>query len=72
MISRPCADIRLWNALAEILRLGNAVLFFPGGQHPLIAAPSVKQHLPPDMIEALGEPLIISTGAEILKQVRAA
>ncbi len=71
-INRPCGDLRLWNALAAILALGNVVLFFPGCKAPIIANRDSKQHLPPDMIEAFGEPMILRSGAEILRAIQAA
>jgi hypothetical protein len=71
-INRPCGDIRLWHALATILSLGNVVLYFPGCKAPLIANVNVRQHLPLDMIEALGEPMVLTSGAEILREIQAA
>src|SRR5258708_39961081 len=35
-INRPRADLRLWDALASILALGNAVLYFPDCRAPLV------------------------------------
>jgi hypothetical protein len=70
-INRPCGDMRLWQALATILRLGNVVLYFPGCKAPLIANLNARQHLPLDMIEALGEPMILTSGAEILREIQA-
>lgn len=71
-IYRPCGDLRLWDALASILKMGNAVLYFPGCKPPLVAKLSVREHLPADMIEALGEPVVVGRGAEILREVQAA
>jgi hypothetical protein len=71
-INRPCGDMRLWHALASILRLGNVVLYFPGCKAPLIASLNARQHLPLDMIEALGEPVMVGSGAEILREIQAA
>src|SRR6476469_9528051 len=45
-VHRPCADRRLWDALASILALGDLVLYFPGGRAPLVAHSTVTQHLP--------------------------
>jgi hypothetical protein len=52
------------------LRLGNVALFFPGGKGPLIADASVANHLPPDMFESLGTPIIVASGREIVEQIR--
>jgi len=65
-VHRPCSDIRLWDAMAAILRLGNVVLYFPADTPPLIANDAVKSHLPTDMLDALGEPVVVSNGKQIL------
>jgi hypothetical protein len=70
-INRPCGDLRLWDALAAILALGNVVLYFPGCKAPLVANSDARQHLPVDMIAALGEPVIVRSGAEILREIEA-
>jgi len=69
-INRPLADERLWNSLHQILRLGNVALFFPGGRVPLIADASVADHLPPDMFDSLGAPIVVTSGREIVEQIR--
>jgi hypothetical protein len=71
-INRPCGDLRLWDALASILELGYVVLYFPGCKAPVIANLNVRQHLPEDMIEALGDPIVVGSGAEILREIQAA
>jgi hypothetical protein len=71
-VNRPCGDLRLWDALLSILKLGYVVLYFPGCKAPLVANFNVRQHLPHDLIEALGEPVVIGSGAEILREIQAA
>jgi len=71
-VLRPCGDVRFWDAMATILKLGNLVLFFPASCPPLIAEASVARHLPPDMIESLGQPKCVNTGREILDALHAA
>src|SRR5579872_4908778 len=67
-IERPCGDLRLWNALAEILRLGNVAVVWPGGP-VVISGQAVHSHLPAGMLE--GEPpQYASSGEEILTLVR--
>ena len=70
-VHRPCADARLWDSLASILALGNVVLYFPGCRAPMIACSEVVPHLPADMIEAMGRPIVVTTGADVLNEVRA-
>jgi hypothetical protein len=71
-INRPCADVRFWDALASILAAGHLVLYFPGCRAPLVARPSARAHLPPSMIETLGQPICVSSGREILDEIHAA
>jgi hypothetical protein len=47
-------------------------LYFPGCSGPLLLNTGIAAHLPPDMLASLGEPIIISNGADILARVRAA
>jgi hypothetical protein len=70
-VLRPCGDARFWDAMASILRLGNVVLYFPANCPPLVANDRVAQHLPPSMIEAMGQPKCVSTGREILDALHA-
>jgi hypothetical protein len=72
MVNSPVNDDRLWNSLFCIMQLGNVVLFFPGDRSPLFANKEAVKHFPKDMIEALGEPQIISSGAEILAAINMA
>jgi len=69
-VHRPCADARLWHALAVILSLGDLVLYFPGGGAPLVARSSVAQHLPLDMVEALGQPVVVTRGEQIQNEIQ--
>jgi hypothetical protein len=68
-VHRPCADRRLWDALAAILGLGNNVLYFPDCRAPLVARTSAIDHLPSDLIEALGRPVVVLTGEQIQHEV---
>ena len=71
-VLRPCADQRLWDGLASVLASGNVVLYFPGGRAPLVAHDGVTQHLPPSMVEALGQPVVVTTGREIQHEIQPA
>lgn len=64
MINRPVADMRLWDSLYQIMLLGNVIMFWPDGG-PLVANRNVIPHLPPDVIEGLGEPDVIDRASDI-------
>jgi hypothetical protein len=68
-VHRPCGDERLWDALASVLTIGNLVLYFPGGR-PFVGRSSVIEHLPSDLIEALGQPLVVTSGGEIQRELQ--
>lgn len=72
MVHRPCVDQRLWDALATVLALGNVVLYFPGGRASLVGRGSVTGHLPPDLVESLGQPVVVTSGREIQDEIDAA
>lgn len=69
-VSRPAADPRLWDSLFQIMKLGNVVLYYPGCRALLVAEPTVASHLPADMIESLGTPVCVHSGAEIVARIR--
>jgi hypothetical protein len=69
-INRPGGDMRLWDALALILTMGNVVFYFPGCKAPLVANVEVTRHLPRDLIATLGEPIVAGGGAEILREIQ--
>jgi hypothetical protein len=67
-VHRPCGDRRLWDALAAVLRLGPVVLYADFA--PLIFEHATAAHLPKEMVEALGSPVCITTGDEILHAIQ--
>jgi hypothetical protein len=69
-VMRPCADIRLWDALASTLCLGNGALFFSWGAPLLVAHQGVIRHLPDGMTEgSLGKAKCVGSGSEILREI---
>ena len=63
MVNRPSGDIRLWDALLTIMRLGSFVMFWPGS--PLLVARGCTYGpLPDGMIEDFGEPVVIDRAEE--------
>ncbi len=66
MVSRPCSG-RLWECLYEVMLLGNFVFFEPGGLSMIIVNPEVERHLPTNMIESLGKPVVVQNRESFLK-----
>jgi hypothetical protein len=66
MVSRPPNSPAFWTSIFNILRDTRSVLYWPGGgQASLVVSPEVIDHLPPDFIEALGKPSVVTQAAEI-------
>lgn len=68
-VSRPCADLRLWESLFSILRMGHVVTFWPGSP-PVVAEGTPTSILPADMIAGLGQPRIVRSGADLRRLVQ--
>jgi hypothetical protein len=68
-VMRPITDMRLWDALLQILRSGNVVLYWPGCSSPLVASEPTTAHLPSDMVETLGKPIVVKTSREIREAI---
>lgn len=52
-----------------VMRLGPVVLYF-GDAPPLAANEITAEHMPEDMIEAMGRPRIVHSGQEILEVIK--
>ena len=44
--------------LFEVMQLGNFVFYEPDGKHMIALSAETEEHLPDDMVEALGKPLV--------------
>ncbi|MFK2878159.1 hypothetical protein [Rhodanobacter hydrolyticus] len=71
-VERPCADLRLWQGLAQLLAHDHTVLYFPGCPGPLLLNPQTARHLPRDMFDGLGDPIVVAVGQDILRCIEAA
>jgi hypothetical protein len=67
-IERPCGDMRLWEALFSILRMGSVVIFWPSSP-PIVADGADFGGLPEGMVEALGDPVTVGDGGELLRNI---
>jgi hypothetical protein len=68
-VDRPCGDLRLWEALLFILRMGSVVIFWPGGP-PVVSDDAIAADLPPDMTTALGPAKCVRSAEELLRAVQ--
>ena len=64
-INRPC-QAGLGECIYRIMRLGNFVFFEPDGKHMIMLDPAVEEHLPEDMIDGLGKPVVGADLADFL------
>lgn len=64
-LTRPVRDPALWQALFNALQHTGRVLVVPGEVPPLIGVANTAPHLPADMIEALGQPVVVTDGLAI-------
>jgi hypothetical protein len=69
MVARPPDSPEFWRALLDLLQQTSSCLYWPGGG-PVIANPTVRNHLPPDMIQSLGEPIFVSAPEQIVEAIR--
>lgn len=63
---------QFWNAIFEVLRQTHTFFIWPSsGERPqyCIAHPDFVANVPPLLIERLGEPAIVSSGAEIVAAI---
>ncbi|HLG90190.1 MAG TPA: hypothetical protein VKZ79_23710 [Alphaproteobacteria bacterium] len=66
MLNRP-GGVAVYNSVYEILRQTPTVAHW--GSECATADPSIIPDLPPEMIEALGEPAIVKSGQELFDYV---
>jgi hypothetical protein len=69
MVARPPDSPEFWRTLFDLLQQTPSCLYWPGGG-PVIANPAVRNHLPSDMIESLGEPIVVSKPEQIIEAIR--
>jgi hypothetical protein len=63
MVDRPGHDA-FWKALLRVLRETGSILFWPGGG-AVVTNESILVHLPPDLVEGVGRPLVTTDIAKI-------
>lgn len=71
-VNRPVDEPALYEALLAILRSAPVALYMAGECPPLIGRAETARHLPPDMIETLGEPVLLQRAEEIPARIASA
>jgi hypothetical protein len=67
MVSRPCGSKQLGECLYQVMLLGNFVFFEPDGKRPILVNSATEAHLPTDMMEVLGKPLVAKNLEDFLE-----
>lgn len=67
MVSRPCYSQQLGGCLYEVMLLGNFVFYEPDGKQMIAVSEATEAHLPSDMIEVLGKPVVATDKASFLE-----
>jgi len=68
-INRPVSDERLYVALLQVLQLPGTVMYISGDCPPLVGNYHSMAELPPDMVESLGKPVLITKPHEIREYI---
>jgi hypothetical protein len=68
-VDRPCGDLRLWEGLLSVLRMGSVVIFWPGSP-PIVADDATAAKLPKAMSDAMGQPRPVRSADELLHLLR--
>ena len=51
------------------VRLRSVVVYFPGDAPPMVASADAGKQMPPDMVEALGQPQVVTAAQEIFEAI---
>jgi hypothetical protein len=68
-VSRPPASLDFWDGILKLLKETTSCLYWPGGG-PAVANLSVREHLPADMIQGLGEPIVVKSSTQIIAAIK--
>lgn len=68
-VSRPPASLEFWDGILAILKQTPSCLYWPGGG-PVVADIFVRNHLPADMLEGLGEPVAVHSAMQIIDAIK--
>ena len=68
-VNRPCGDVRLWESVLAILKMGSVVLFWPGGP-PIVTDEKSEGTLPKEMVESIGQAKVARSAEQLLEFLR--
>jgi hypothetical protein len=67
-VNRPCGDVRFWESVLAILKMGPVMLYWPGGG-PLVGG-NLTAEFPAEIAESLGQPRSVDSAEEIMDAIR--
>lgn len=67
-VNRPCGDIRFWESVLAILKMGPVILYWMGGG-PLVGSQATADKFPEETAESLGQPSCVRSAQEILDAI---
>lgn len=67
-VKRPCQDSHLWEAVFHLLKMENGLFYFPGSGS-CITSLSVVEHIPSEILEVLGNPVVIQKASDLVQYV---
>jgi len=69
VVYRPPVSPEFWKSLFDLMMAASGCIFWPSGGC-VIADPSVRGRLPEELVEALGEPIVVTTSGQFLEYIR--
>ena len=69
-VNRPCGDVRFWESVLAILKMGPVMVYWPGGG-PLVGSELAAAEFPAEIAESLGQPRSVDSAQEIMGAIRA-
>lgn len=68
-IHRPCQDMRLFQAIWNLLGVAGTILYYPGGAEPLARDSLAGAAMPAELLHSLGPPTLVKDAAGISRAV---
>ncbi|WP_192183646.1 hypothetical protein [Mesorhizobium amorphae] len=65
LVARPTGNPRLFASMLKVLQATNSAVYCAGECPPMVGRAETISHLSPDMVEALGSPIVVVDGDEI-------